>query len=332
MSRAPAHAGSLRLTERLAFAGMFAAMAAFVVGLSVVAARTSAGVGGGLPLVTDSLHTKTTQQGDEPAQQGDEPAQRADSGKRAAGTWRARPSEVLNARLTAALRAALGTRAASVSVGVIDATTGTEALYRATQQYHAGGIAGVDILAALLYEQQQAGTHISKKDAGLAAEMIQNGNGIGAARLWQAIGRGAGLAAANRALGLRHTVPGAADEWSLTRTTVSDQLRLLTELAAVRSALDSAGRDYELGLMGSAALAWRWGVPAAASPGTSYAVSNGWLAGPHRFVVNSVGVIDRAGHELLVVILSRNWPTEAVGISEVQAAADAAVGAMPVSA
>jgi hypothetical protein len=57
-------------------------------------------------------------------------------------------------------------------------------------------------------------------------------------------------------------------------------------------------------------------------------VSNGELPGPHRFVVNSVGVIDRAGHELLVVVLSRNWPTEVAGISGVQAAADTAVGVM----
>jgi hypothetical protein len=322
VTRAPAHAGRLRLNERLAFVMVFTVMATFVVGLSVLAARTDARTGAGRPLA-DGLHTKTAQQG---------VAGQAESGKPEAGTVSARPSQVLNARLTAALRAALGARAARLSVGVIDTGTGAEALYGAARQYHAGGIAGVDILAALLYEQRQAGTQISKKDAGLAAEMIKNDSGIGSTRLWHAIGRGAGLAAANRALGLRHTVPGARAEWGLTRTTVTDQLRLLTDLAEARSPLDSAGRDYELGLMSSVAPTWRWGVPAAASPGASYAVTNGWLANPHRFVVNSVGVIDRAGHELLVVILSRNWRTEAAGISEVQAAADAAVGAMLTSA
>jgi hypothetical protein len=322
VTRAPAHAGRLRITERLAFVMMFMVMATFVVGLSVLAARTDARTGTGRPFA-DSLHTKTAQQG---------ARQVAGSARRPAGTWSARPSEALNARLTAALRAALGARAARLSVGVIDTTTGAEALYGATRRYHAGGVAGVDILAALLYEQQQAGMQVSKKDAGLAAKLIKNGSGISGTRVWKAIGRGAGLAAANWALGLRHTVPGAADEWGFTRTTVTDQLRLLTDLAAARSPLDSAGRDYELGLMHSVALTLRWGVPAAASPGTRYAVDNGWLANRRRFVVNSVGVIDRRGHELLVVILSRNWPTEAAGISEVQAAADAAVGIMPASA
>ena len=304
------------MTERLAFVVMFTVMATFVVGLSVLAAKTDARTGQNRPLA-DSLHTK-------PAQQGDK--RLGNSAKLAGGTLSARPSKALNARLTTALRAALGGRAARLSVGVIDTSTGAEALYGPTKQYRAGGVARVDILAALLCQQQQAGTQISKKDARLAAEMIKNG--AGATRLWQAIGRGAGLAAANRVLGLRRTVPGAADEWSLTKTTVTDQLRLLTDLAAARSPLDSAGRDYELSLMGSVAPTWRWGVPAAASPGASYAVNNGWLANPRRFVVNSIGVIDRSGHELLVVVLSRNWPTEAAGIAEVQAAADAAVGAM----
>jgi hypothetical protein len=317
VSQAPAHAGSLRLTERVAFIGMFAAMAAFVVGLSVLAAKTDASAGPRLPSVADSLHAKTAQQGTAGA---------------TAGSWSPRPSAVLNGRLTAALRSALGATAAHVSVGVIDTTTGAEALYGATKQYRAGGIAGVDILAALLYEQQQAGTQISKKDAGLAAEMTENGSSAATAGLWQAIGRGAGLAAANRALGLRHTIPGTGNEWRLTGTTVADQLRLLTDLAATRSVLDAVCRHYELGLMARVAATWRWGVPAAASPGTSYALSNGWQADPRRFLINSVGVIDRAGHELLIVVLSRNWRTEAAGIAEVQAAADAAAGVMPVSA
>jgi hypothetical protein len=310
------------VTERLAFVVMFTAMATFVVGLSVLAARTDASTGAGRPLA-DGLHARTAQQGSKPP---------GGSGKRAPLTVPARSSAVLNFRLSAALRAALGARAVRLSVGVIDATTGAEALYGAAKQYHAGGIAAVDILAALLYQQQQAGTQISKKDARRAADMIKNGSRAGGNRLWQAIGRGAGLEAANRRLGLRRTVPGSAEEWGLTRTNVTDQLRLLTDLAAARSPLHSVGCDYELGLMGNVAPTLRWGVPAAASPGARYAVNNGWLANPRRFVVNSIGVIHRAGHELLVVVLSRNWSTEASGISEVQAAADAAVGAMLTSA
>lgn len=42
MKRAPAHAGGLRMSERLAFVVMFSLMAVFVVGLTVLAAKSGA--------------------------------------------------------------------------------------------------------------------------------------------------------------------------------------------------------------------------------------------------------------------------------------------------
>jgi len=303
---------------------MFTVMAAFVLGLTVLAANSGARA--------EAQRLAYVQRTETPAQ-GSEPAPSTGTGKQAAGaqtaTRSARPSKVLSARLTTALRAALGTRAAHLSVGVVDTATGAEALYRPGKRYHAQGITGADILAALLYQHQHARRPVGRLDARLAAEMIENGNRTVATRLWRAIGRGAGLAAANRALGLRHTVPGVADEWGLTRTTVPDQLRLLTDLSSARSALDLPCRDYERGLMARAAAAWRWGVPAAASKGTTSAVTDGWQAGPAGFVINSIGVIHHGGQELLVVVLSRNWPTRLAGISAVRAAAVAAVSALP---
>ena len=320
MTRAPAHAGRLRVAERLAFVAVFTVMATFVVGLTVLTAKS-----GARGLVADSSSTET-------AGQGSQRLQEAGTGNRAAGapsgTRSGRSSGDLSARLTAALQAALGTKAAHVSVGIVDTATGAEALYHAGMRYHAGGLAGADIVAALLYQHQEARRALSDTEAGLAAETIKNSSSTAAIRLWRAIGRGPGLAAANRALGLWHTVPGVADDWVLTRTTIPDQLRLLTDLATPRSALHSAGRDYELNLMASVGAPRLWGVPAAASPRSSYAVTDGWQADPRRFVVNSVGVIDHAGHELLVVVLSRGWPTQAAGISAVRAAAVAAVSAI----
>jgi hypothetical protein len=323
VSRAPAHAASLRLTERFAFVMMFMVMAAFVVGLSVLAVKTGARVGTDLPVVAGSARTEQTGQGG---------VQGVGTGKQAAGAsagaWSARPSAVLNARLGKALRTALGTRAGHLSVGVVNTATGAEALYRPDKRYRAGGITEADILAALLYQHQQSRTPIGSNHAALAAKMIETGNRTAAASLWQAIGRGAGLAAANQALGLRHTVPGAADDWGLTRTTAADQLRLLTDLATARPALNSAGRAYERGLMARSAAARRWGALAAVSTGTSYVVNDRRQADSRRFVINCVAIIDQAGHELLVVVLSRNWHTQEAGISAVHAAAAAAVSAM----
>ena len=313
------------MTERLAFVTMFTVMAAFVVGLAVLAVKTGGRAGTSQPLVAVSARTETVRQGGQGGNHGGSGMQAAAA---RAGTWSARPSEALSARVATALRAALGTRGARLSVGVADLATGAEALYRPAEQYHAGGITGADILAALLYQHQRARTPVGSKDFGLAAEMIENGSNTATASLWQAVGRGVGLATTNRALGLRPTIPGTGSAWRLTGTTVADQLQLLAGLAATHSALSAVGRAYELGLIASQAAARPWGVPAAAGAGTSCAVSDAWRPGAGRFVVNSIGIIDRGGHEFLVVILSRDWPTKAAGISAVRAAAVAAVSAM----
>jgi len=325
VTRAPAHAGSLRLTERLAFVMMFTAMAAFVVGLSVLAAKT--GVGSDLPLVGSSAPTEQVGSGQGQSQAC--PSSKDVVAGRATRGRPSRPSAALNSRLAAALRAALGSNRAHLSAGVIDTGTGAEAFYHAGEHYHAAGVAGADILAALLYRHQHSGAQLGNQDSRLAAKMIENGSRTAAASLWQAIGRGAGLETANRALGLRHTIPGTGSAWRQTSTTAADQLQLLASLATTRSALDPVCRHYELSLMSHVAASQRWGVPAAASQDTSYAVNDGWQADPRRFVVNSIGLIDHGGQELLVVVLSQNWSTRAAGISGVRAAAMAAVRAMP---
>jgi hypothetical protein len=56
-------------------------------------------------------------------------------------------------------------------------------------------------------------------------------------------------------------------------------------------------------------------------------VKNGWLPDGSQlglWVINSIGVLRHHGQRLLVAVLSSGQPTEAVGISQVQAAARAA--------
>ena len=304
-------------------------MAAFVVGLSIVAAKSGAVL---RRSVAASSATEAVGSGQQPPQTC---ARTKGATGFPTGTRPAQPSSIANARLTAALRSTLRASTAAkaqISVGVIDITTGTEASFHASEQYHAADVASADILAALSYEHQQHHTAVSGGAFDLAAKMMETGSRAAAAALWQAIGRGPGLAAANRALRLRHTSAGNADGWARTKTTVADQLQLLADLATDHSALRSDCRDYELSLMGSVAATRHWGVPAAARPGTKYAVSDGWQPDPRRFVVNSVGVIDYGGHELLVAVLSQDWTTKAAGMSAVRAAAIAAASAISKSA
>ena len=316
MKRAPAHAAGLRTSERLAFVLVFSLMAAFVVGLTVLAANSGAS-----PLIghTTPASSSTLQAGAGQSEAGE--TDPPDTGRtvviRSA-------SATLSAQLAASLSAAVGTHLSQLSVGVIDMTTGTTAMYRASRHYDVASIVKTDILAALLYLDQRARTRVSATDAGLAAEMIQDGSDTAAARLWQAIGGGRGMAVANKALLLRHTSIGQADSWDLTRTTVADQLQLLADLTAGNSALHSGGRGYALGLLADGVAAQPWGVAAAASPATSYAVADGSRPGQRLWLADSTGVIQRDGHELLIVVLSKGNPTKAAGTSAVRAAAIAA--------
>jgi hypothetical protein len=324
VKRSPAHAGRLRPWERSVFALVFVLMAGFVVLITMSAAR-----GHGRDTDRTSAAGSATigvdRQGNGVAQPAGLP--RSDSRGAARGRTdaaaSAQQSAALDARLAAAVRRATQGDAGQLAVGVIDTSTGAAAEYHPARHFHTASIVKVDILAALLLQHQRAGTSLSNGQAGLASAMIEDSNDTAASDLYTAIGGASGLQAADAALKLTDTVTNAY--WGLTSTTVTDQLQLLRDLTSA-SALGSAGRDYVLGLMANVEAGQQWGVPAAATPGTSFAVKDGWLPDPQLWAINSIGVIDDHGHELLIVVLSKDNPTEAGGIAMAQAAAVAAAG------
>jgi hypothetical protein len=310
----PAHAGKLPAWERLVFAVVFAMMVAFVVVVTVAVARSGPPQASGRVRPPAGAATGGGSQTGrvQPAEaKGPDPA---DSDSRAR----------LDRKLTHALRTVIAADPGHLAVGVIDTASGAEAVYGAHRAFHTASIVKADILATLLLQNQQAGTPVSDQEAAQAVPMIENSDDDAATDLWQQIGTGDALAAANVQLGLSHTVPGPTGYWGLTRTTVVDQLRLLTDLTARKSPLTTASKDYELGLMENVQQGQQWGVSAAATPGTSYAVKDGWLPDPSLWVINSIGVVLHDGHQLLIAVLSNDQPTEAAGIATVSAAAAAA--------
>lgn len=322
VTQVPAHAGRLRPLERCIFTLVFALMAGFVVlvafmatttrghllltGPSVIERPVAAGLAGS--------ETQTLHSGSGPAR----PAHHAGGRER-----QARSPQLLSAALAEALRPVIGTDPGELAVGVVDLNSGAAASYDAGAVLRGGTIVTTDILAALLLQHQQAGTRLSDHEAGLAMDMIENGSITAANQLWTVIGGAHGLAAANATLKLRDTSlpPGAS--WFWTRTTVADQLQLLEDIAGPNSPLDSVSRDYAMGLMTRVAVAQPWGALAAATTGTSGAVADGSLLGP-RWVIGSIGVIQRGGHELLVAVLSDRNPAQGPAVSAARAAVLAA--------
>jgi hypothetical protein len=320
MSRAPAHAGRLRPSEQFVFALVFALMAGFVVVITMSAARSPQNLlfGGG----STAAGTPTFDAGTGGVFQ-----QVAGT---ASGSTPIRPaSRHLNALLAAALGTVLSAHPGRLAVGVIDETTGQQALYHASQQFSSAGIVTADILAALLVRHERAARLVTGEQAAEAAAMMDKGSAAAAMSLWRAVGGGNGLASANRLLKLSHTAPGAGAESDLTRTTAADQLQLLLDLTSVRySPLTKPGRDYVLGLMTGDAAQEHWGVSAVTAEGAVTAVRDGWLPDGQLWVANSIGVVLHAGHLLLVAVLSSRSSSQAAGISLASAAAVAAADVM----
>ena len=235
-----------------------------------------------------------------------------------------------HAALTAALATALPGQTGNVAVGVTDLSTGITASYHPHELFHTASIVKADILATLLLQVQHQHTGLSPAEQGLATAMIEQSDNDAASALWDTIGGAAGLAAADQRLRLRRTEPGPGGLWGLTATTVTDQLSLLAALTSAHSPLAAAARHYELSLMRSVEPGQNWGVTAAAEPGSSPAVKNGWLPdGPAGlWVINTIGVLRHDGQRLLVAVLSSGQPTQAAGISQVQAAARAAAASV----
>jgi hypothetical protein len=316
--RSPAHAGPLRSWERLTFILAFVLVGAGIVVLSI------SGVHG---------HSAAARARKKTAPAAIRPALASGWGSvvlTGPGSIRFSSAAAENARLAAALTPVLRNGTGNLAAGVVDAATGAVAVYGGDRKFHAASIIKVDILASLLLEHQWSDVPLSAGQRVLAAEMIEDSNDEAANELWDAAGQGQGLKAANEELGLRQTTPGDGIYWGLTSTTVDDQLRLLADLVSSQSPLSAGSRSYELGLMRHVAADQDWGVTAAAVPASAAAVKDGWLpdGSTTAWVINSIGVISRNGHELLVAVLSSDQPSESAGIAQVDAAARAAVSAI----
>ena len=227
-----------------------------------------------------------------------------------------------NAELAAILAARLKRHTGNLAVGAIDRTSGARVVCGGGR-FHTASIIKADILATLLLQHQATGHALTGARQALARRMIEDSDNNAATALWNEVGGASGVARANVRLGLSHTTPSVY--WGLTGTTAADQLTLLSDLVSSHSPLSATSRSYELGLMRHVASDQAWGVTAAATPGTSSAVKNGWLPDPYFWVINSIGVIHHSGHVLLVAVLSNDQPTEAVGIAQDESAAVAAV-------
>jgi hypothetical protein len=224
-----------------------------------------------------------------------------------------------------------GAAHATAAVLDLDGTGRTPVIHGEDRAYDTASIVKVDILAALLLQAQDAGRQLTARERELAEPMIRRSDNAAADTLWRQIGRAPGLAAANRRLGLTATTGGPGNRWGLTRTTASDQVRLLRNVfdagGPAPTALDADSRAYVHTLMSRVLPEQSWGVSAAGAEGAGRILKNGWLerSTTGRWDVNSVGEVTVGGHRCLVAVLTDGSASMSDGVSLVERTARAAV-------
>ncbi len=321
MARIPAHAGRLSWWERVTFAGVFVLMAVVVATVAVTAGRppgrAAAGGSAAVPL---------------------SPAETPSAGRLITaprpGAPEAAGSAAFNQQLQQAL-VPLAARDGRFAVGVIDSTSGARAVYGGLTRFPATGVIRVGILAALLLRHQHPAAPLGRAARGLAARMIERGDARATARLWRQIGGSRGLRAADRRLWLRQTRPGPGGRWRLSTTTVTDQLRLMSDLTSGRSPLTSGSRRLALGLLQQARSPGAWNAAARpAGGGAPWAAANGGRRTRHGWAFGSVGVVRRSGHLMELAVLSDRQPSRRAGLELAAAAETRAAAAIgpPVTA
>jgi beta-lactamase class A len=234
------------------------------------------------------------------------------------------PAEVARkdrARKVKALDAALKKYAASVpefSVAVLDRKTGAVYSYRGKEKYETASIVKVQVLACILLRAQDKGRGLTANELSLAKRMIRLSDNDATTTLYGQLGRIGGLSSCNKRLGLTSTVVNSS--WGLTRTTVDDQVKLLSELVDKKGPLDAGSREVAFTLMTTVDAAQDWGVGAPAKAAEKVAIKNGWLSRSteaNRWIINSVGRIS-GGADVSIAVLSHNHNTMNGGISVVE--------------
>lgn len=209
-------------------------------------------------------------------------------------------------------------------MAALDLTTGRSARAGAGSGMVLASLVKLDILETLLYQHQRSGQPLTDGQDDDVELMIEHSDNGAADRLFRLAGRNTGLGGYNTVLGLRSTVLNTEGLWGLSTTSADDQLLLLRALASAGSPLTATSRQYALSLMGEVEADQRWGVSAAADPGSATALKNGWLGvddDQGRWAVNSGGIVRVGGHQVLMVVLSQHQPGFSTAVDRVQRAA-----------
>jgi hypothetical protein len=173
-----------------------------------------------------------------------------------------------------------------------------------------------EILAALLYQTQQAHRSLTSEEKYLATEMIEYSNNDDAQELYIEIGQLPGITAFSHLIGQVQTT--FSWDWGSTDTTPRDELQVLKTIALPNRILDAASRSYEMYLMEHVVSYDRFGVGTSAPPGAVVGEKNGWRPDEDfGWEINTSGFVKYQGRFYLCVAMSDHNSGEMYGIDTV---------------
>jgi beta-lactamase class A len=220
--------------------------------------------------------------------------------------------------LTAALTKYAKT-APEFSVAVYDRKTGQVYAFRGSEKYETASVVKVQVLGCLLLTAQDGHRSLTSNELALAKRMIRASDNDATTELFQHLGRQSAVQKCDKRLGLTSTTVNS--EWGLTRTTVTDQIKLLNQLVDSKSPLTSKSRALAFSLMSTVEPDQDWGVPAVATKGETTTVKNGWLPRStegNRWIINTVGRVTSDNTDVSIAVLSHQNPSMSSGIKLVQ--------------
>jgi hypothetical protein len=235
-------------------------------------------------------------------------------------TCHAPHAPALAARLSRDIKAALSKRRGTVSLAVYD-DRGVTCTRAGTLRYDSASVVKVLIMEGLLRRAEELGRRLTPWEAANVRPMIVSSDNGSAVRLWAALGHRYLNTFLTRAR-TRATVLGPGGYWGLTRTTATDQMRLLGVLTNAGSFLRT--RASGLKLLAEVRADQRWGVPAGMPKGLKAHVKNGWLPrATHGWRVHSIGAFTGERRTYRIVVLSHDNPTMAYGVRTIERIAQA---------
>jgi hypothetical protein len=203
-----------------------------------------------------------------------------------------------------------------VTAAVYDVDSGRTYVYNPGVHERTASMVKIDILAALLWEDQEDDRSLTARQLSLAAKMIEQSNNGAADRLWSDIGGRDDLDSFNSLIGFQQTIPSYS--WGDIETTPRDQLQLLKAIVLPNRILNAASRKYEMDLMEDVDPGERFGLGWGSPPRVTVGLKDGYYPeATTGWQINTSGFVMYAGRLYLATIMCANNPDETYGIGTV---------------